>query len=73
MRYSLRTLLIVLALGPPLVAGGYWAWDAFRPKPSPWYIDFPKDYVLSPDFKLSREAAAMKAYKAQLEAEDSRP
>jgi hypothetical protein len=24
MRYRLRTLLIVLALGPPMLAGGYW-------------------------------------------------
>jgi hypothetical protein len=26
MRYRLRTLLIVLALGPMLLALGYWAW-----------------------------------------------
>ncbi len=26
MRYRLRTLLIVLALGPPLLAVGYWGW-----------------------------------------------
>jgi hypothetical protein len=25
-RYKLRTLLIVLALGPPLLAGAYWKW-----------------------------------------------
>jgi hypothetical protein len=29
-RYSLRTLLILLAIGPPLVA--WWAW--------PWYLDY---------------------------------
>jgi hypothetical protein len=70
MRYRLRTLLIVLALGPMMVAAGYWAWDALRPKPSPWYIDGAKDYMPpGPEFKLSREAAAMKAYRADLEAE----
>jgi hypothetical protein len=26
MRYRLRTLLIVLALGPPLLAGARWGW-----------------------------------------------
>ncbi len=30
-RYKLRTLLIVLALGPMLLAGGYWLWEAYRP------------------------------------------
>jgi hypothetical protein len=30
MRYRLRTLLIVLALGPPLLAGGYWGYWAYR-------------------------------------------
>src|SRR5262245_13550044 len=29
MRYSLRTLLIVLALGPPLGAIGYWKWQDY--------------------------------------------
>jgi hypothetical protein len=33
MRYRLRTLLIVLALGPPLLAGGYWFWEWSRPSP----------------------------------------
>jgi hypothetical protein len=70
MRFRLRTLLIVLALGPIVVACGYWAWDASRPKPSPWYIDGSKGYIPPPGFRLSREAAAMKAYRAHLEAED---
>jgi hypothetical protein len=26
MRYSLRTLLLVLALGPPVLTGAWWAW-----------------------------------------------
>ena len=29
MRYRLRTLLIVLALGPPLLWGGYVAWGRY--------------------------------------------
>jgi hypothetical protein len=28
MRYRLRTLLILLALGPPVLAWGYWAWPS---------------------------------------------
>jgi len=32
MRFRLRTLLIVLALGPPLLAAGWWAYDTFRPR-----------------------------------------
>jgi len=35
MRFRLRTLLIVLALGPPLIWGGWWAWEWFGPKPPP--------------------------------------
>ncbi len=30
MRYRLRTLLIVLALGPPLLAGAIWGWLEIR-------------------------------------------
>ena len=30
MQYRLRTLLIVLALGPPLIAGGWWGWSEYR-------------------------------------------
>ena len=29
-RYSLRTLLILLAIGPPLVAIGFWCWADYR-------------------------------------------
>jgi hypothetical protein len=28
MRYRLRTLLILLAIGPPMLAGVWWAWIA---------------------------------------------
>jgi hypothetical protein len=30
MRYRLRTLLIVLTVGPPLLAGAWWVWVAFN-------------------------------------------
>ena len=30
MRYSLRTLLIVLAVGPVVLAGGWWAYSKWR-------------------------------------------
>ena len=37
MRYRLRTLLIVLALGPPLCAAGYWTWNERVPALRQWY------------------------------------
>jgi len=30
MRYRLRTLLIVMALGPPLIAGAWWGWSEWQ-------------------------------------------
>ena len=30
MRFRLRTLLMVLALGPPLLAGGWYCWLKYR-------------------------------------------
>jgi hypothetical protein len=38
MRYRLRTLLIVLALGPPVLAGMWWAWSSGRVRWSDWAI-----------------------------------
>jgi len=35
MRYRLRTLLIVLALGPPMLAGAWLAWRRFTASPPP--------------------------------------
>ncbi len=29
-RYKLCTLLIILALGPPLLAGAWWGWQRWR-------------------------------------------
>jgi len=76
MRYRLRTLLILLAIGPPLLAGGYWTWDRLRPQPSPWLTeeDFKPFIPPGPEFKLSVEAARLKAAKANIEAStDNRP
>jgi len=39
MRFRLRTLLILLALLPPIAAGGYQLWQSLRPKPP---IDYTK-------------------------------
>jgi len=37
MRFRLRTLLILMAIGPAIGAGAYWVWEWSRP--SPWLID----------------------------------
>ena len=39
MRYRLRTLLILLALGPPLIAGAWWTWRARQPRQSPKRVE----------------------------------
>jgi hypothetical protein len=36
MRFRLRTLLIVLSLGPPLIAAGYWTWKERTRPPTAW-------------------------------------
>ena len=57
MRFRLRTLLIVLALGPPVIAGVWWAWEASRPKRNPWYIYDQAESAYhppGPEFKLKR-------------------
>ena len=43
MRYRLRTLLIVLAIGPMVLALAYSIWTA--PEPSPWLIDEDFDFI----------------------------
>jgi hypothetical protein len=35
MRFHLRTLLIVLALGPPLLWAAWMVWDSLRREPPP--------------------------------------
>ena len=40
-RYKLRTLLIVLALGPPLIWGAWVFWPPPKPEPLPQPINVP--------------------------------
>ena len=35
-RYKVHTLLIVLALGPPLIAVSYWTWKEWTRPPTAW-------------------------------------
>ena len=50
MRYRLRTLLILLAVMPPLLAVAWWALDTFRPKPDAgWSPTMPDGVIVSPD------------------------
>jgi len=35
-RYKLCTLLIVLALGPPVLAGAWWAYESWRQPAISW-------------------------------------
>jgi hypothetical protein len=32
MRYSLRALVVVMLLVPPIVAGAWWTFEAYRPR-----------------------------------------
>jgi hypothetical protein len=58
--------LTVVALGSTGCQGVYNG----QTLPSPWYLSDDIQYFPpGPEFKLSREAAAMKAYKADLEAQ----
>jgi hypothetical protein len=60
MRFRLRTLLIVLALGPPLIWGGWLVREALKPL-DPTYIHYEPDlryYAPGPEFKLRRHAPA---------------
>ena len=42
-RYSLRTLLILLAVGPMVLAGAWWGWIDYRDsQPLRHYIDGPQ-------------------------------
>jgi hypothetical protein len=38
MRFRLRKLLMVLALAPPLLAAGWWAWSSGRVRWANWAI-----------------------------------
>ena len=58
-------LLAVGSTGCQVTEGG-------QTLPSPWYIyDDVQYFAPGPEFKLSREAAAQKAYRADLEAQQA--
>ena len=63
MRFRLRTLLILLAIGPPVLAGAWWghrAWERERRRQllikeldksrnlGPWFVDSPKEDTTAP-------------------------
>jgi hypothetical protein len=57
MRFRLRTLMIVGAIGPVALASAYWLWQWSRP--SPWYGDT-TGYIPPPNkpgyhWKLTRD------------------
>jgi hypothetical protein len=72
MRFRLRTLLIVLALGPPLIWCGWRAWESLNPAP-PYNCHEPdlRYYAPGPEFKLTREAVRQKQIEAE-KADESR-
>jgi hypothetical protein len=68
MQYRLRTLLILLAVLPPVLAGAWWARETMAPKPNPWYYNYDGADINyrapGPEFKLDREAVRRKAIEA---------
>lgn len=65
----LRSLLCGIGLVIALSSTGCQGVYNGQTLPSPWYIgDDIQYFPPGPEFKLSREAAAMKAYKADLQA-----
>jgi hypothetical protein len=71
MKITLRNSVCGLGLAlAALSSTGCQGWYAGQTLPSPWYVhDDIQYFPPGPEFKLSREAAAMKAYKADLEAQ----
>ena len=66
----LRNSLYGLGLAMALASTGCQGVYNGQLLPSPWYVyDDIQYFAPGPEFKLSREAAAMKAYKADLEAQ----
>lgn len=65
----LRSVLCGVGLTMALCSTGCQGLYNGQTLPSPWYIgDDIQYFPPGPEFKLSREAAAMKAYKADLQA-----
>jgi hypothetical protein len=70
----LRLTLCGLGLAASLNATGCQVSVGGQTLPSPWYLtDDVQYYAPATEFKLSREAAAMKAYKAEQELQQAGP
>ena len=70
----LRTILCSLGLAIMVSATGCQVSVGGQTLPSPWYLtDDVQYYAPGTEFKLSREAAAMKAYKAEQELQETMP
>jgi hypothetical protein len=70
----LRTGLAAMLAALALSSTGCQITENGQTLPSPWYIyDDIQYFPPGPEFKLSREAAAQKAYKAELEAQALAP
>jgi hypothetical protein len=70
----LRLVLCGLGLAVSIGATGCQVSIGGQTLPSPWYLtDDVQYYAPGTEFKLSREAAAMKAYKAEQELQQTGP
>jgi hypothetical protein len=66
----LRSWLVGMALLTAISSTGCQIWEGGQTLPSPYYLtDDIQYFAPGPEFKLSREAAAQKAYQADLEAQ----
>ncbi len=69
----LQATLCGIVLTAALTSTGCQITEAGQTLPSPWYLDDDVQYFpAGPEFKLSREAAALKAFKAERELERMR-
>ena len=70
----LRLTLCALGLAASLTATGCQVSVGGQTLPSPWYLtDDVQYYAPATEFKLAREAAAQKAYKAELGLQQAGP
>ena len=70
MRVSARSALLCASVALVLSSTGCQTYELGQVLPSPGFLrDDIQYFPPGPEFKLSREAAAMKAYKADLEAQ----
>lgn len=70
MKYSLRSLMVVILVLPPILAGGFamakrLAAEPERLRSSMCVDDDIQYFAPGPEFKLSREAASMRARKEE--------